>query len=362
MMVARRRVYPWQGRVGNGSQIGGIELSTLNDGLGRGVRIAWVNTGTGLRYKVVLDRAMDIVDAFYNEHSLAWLSFSGVTPPAPDPTHSLEWLDRFPGGLMTTCGLSHVGAPGDGVDGRRHGLHGPISSTPAAVTEVKQPDPVCGDLTFRIRGEMLVGPVFGPHFLLRRTISGELGEAQIHVEDEVRNCGNMPVPHMMLYHCNLGWPLVDQGAELLWNGACTSRGGPMDDAIFASRHNYRRCPPPLVTHSGGGEACGFINVKGDRSGRAHCGVLNRGLGLGLGISFKRKQLPWLTNWQHWGPGEYVTGLEPGTNPPIGQVAARDAKELIRIKPGDSKTYELSFAVYATRASIKEWLIRAEFDR
>jgi len=55
--------HPWQNKISNAAQVGGIETSVLDNGAGRGTRIAWVNTGTGLRYKVVLDRAMDIVPA-----------------------------------------------------------------------------------------------------------------------------------------------------------------------------------------------------------------------------------------------------------------------------------------------------------
>jgi len=41
------------------------------------------------------------------------------------------------------------------------------------------------------------------------------------------------------------------------------------------------------------------------------------------MKYRKKQLPWLANWQHFGPCEYVTALEPGTNPPIGQSKARE---------------------------------------
>ena len=57
----------WHNRISNTAQLGGIETSVLDNGAGKGTRIAWINTGTGLRYKVVTDRAMDIADAFYND-------------------------------------------------------------------------------------------------------------------------------------------------------------------------------------------------------------------------------------------------------------------------------------------------------
>ena len=60
-------------KISNATHAGGIETSVLDNGPARGTRIAWINTGAGLRYKVVLDRAMDIADAFYNQYSISWL-------------------------------------------------------------------------------------------------------------------------------------------------------------------------------------------------------------------------------------------------------------------------------------------------
>ena len=80
----------WHNKISNTAQLGGIETSVIDNGAGRGTRIAWINTGTGLRFKVVIDRAMDIADTFYNEHSLAWLSHSGITPAQPMSDKSIK--------------------------------------------------------------------------------------------------------------------------------------------------------------------------------------------------------------------------------------------------------------------------------
>jgi hypothetical protein len=74
------------------------------------------------------------------------------------------------------------------------------------------------------------------------------------------------------------------------------------------------------------------------------GVDNPRLKLALMLRYKKEQLPWLTNWQHWGYGEYVTALEPGTNPPIGQNKARNDKTLVYLQPGESRNYDLEFTV------------------
>lgn len=333
----------YKDKISNPAQLGGIELAVLSDGRGRGTRIAWVNTGTGLRYKVVIDRAMDIADAFFNQHSLAWLSHVGITYPEPFSNHGGDWLRTFGGGLLTTCGLDHVGGPETDEYGQR-GQHGPVSNIPAEVESVIQPDPARGKLDMSITGVIRQMQVLGSCIELRRTISGKIGEARICVHDEVINRGNVSEPHMLLYHCNFGWPLVDEGTEIQWEGDWQSPYDAAARKIFADGNDFHLCPPPLEAHSGKGEEVAFIDIAPDASGRCVCGLHNKGLGLAVALRFNKAQLPWLINWQHWGPGEYVTALEPATNPPTGQAKARADKSLIYLAPGESRTYDLEFEV------------------
>lgn len=340
-------------KISNAAQIGGIETSVLDNGLGKGTRIAWINTGGGLRYKVVIDRGMDIADAFYNEYSLAWLSNLGVTPPARFSDSGMQWIRNFGGGLLTTCGLSHVGGPEKDEHGER-GLHGLISNTPAEIISIIQPNPTVGKMDMSITGIVRQTQVFGPVLELRRTISGKLGEAKISINDEVVNLGNTKTPHMLLYHVNFGWPLVDQETKLLWKGDWESPTADSEVKIFIEGTDFKTCPAPLEAHSGTGEDVAFIDVAADEKGNAYCGLHNAKLDLAVSLSFPKKQLPWLINWQHWGKNEYVTALEPATNPPIGQAKARKDGDLIMLNPKESRSYSLELEVLTTKR-IKEFI-------
>jgi hypothetical protein len=341
----------WLKEVNNHHQIGGIETSLLDNGPGRNVRIAWINTGSGLRYKVVIDRALDIADAFYNQYSLAWLSHTGITFPRPDSDHDLEWLSTFGGGLVATCGLSHVGGSEKDENGSR-GIHGRISNTPAILESVIQPDITSGNLDMSITAVMKESRVFSPNLELRRTIASSLGSSHIKIRDSVTNCGNTSVPHMLLYHCNFGWPFVEEGTQIVWKGKCASRGSKNDDEIFNDKINYKICQKPLDQHRRTGEACGFIDVEADGSGICKAGLYNKKLNLAVGIEYNKKQLPCLTNWQHWGPGEYVTGIEPGTNYPVGQCKAKEQNKLIYLEPGERRSYELNISVLTDKEQIR----------
>jgi hypothetical protein len=344
----------WKHKISNPTQLGGIETAVLDNGTERGTRIAWINTGTGLRYKVVLDRAMDIVDTFHNQHSLAWLSHVGITSPQPFSDRDTDWLRTFAGGLLTTCGLSHVGGPDRDAYGER-GLHGLISNIPAQVESVIQPDPLLGKMDMSITGTIKQSQVFGPCLELKRTISGTLGQAVIRIRDEVINRGNTPAPHMLLYHFNFGWPLVDEGTDIIWKGKWQARYDGKENKIFKEGNNFRKCPAPLEEHSGGGEEAAYIDVTPDESGFWMCGLYNSAIGLAVSLRFKKDQLPWLTNWQHWGKGEYVTGLEPGTHPPIGQAKAREQHTLIHLAPGESKLYDTELVVISDRDRLNDFL-------
>ena len=334
----------WRNKISNHRQLGGIETSILDNGAGKGVRIAWVDTGSGLRFKVILDRAMDIAETFFNKYSLAWISHFGVTSPEPSINSGINWLNGFGGGLMTTCGLTHIGGPEKDEFGER-GLHDHISHVPAMVESIIQPDLQNGNLQMSITGRMLQSTVFGPHLELKRTISAKLGSSKIKIEDEVTNLGNEPMPHMLLYHINFGWPLIDEGTEIMWEGKWESRGSSADNLIFNVNNDFKTCKFPIDEHNGNGESVAYIDITPGPSGICECAVYNSNIPLQVKLRFKKEQLPWLINWQHWGKNEYVTALEPGTHPPIGQSAARENHSLLFIQPGKTRVYEIEIEVF-----------------
>jgi hypothetical protein len=354
--VAKKTRNNWLNKVGNISQVGGIETSVLDNGSARGSRIAWINTGSGLRFKVAIDRALDIADAFYNQHSLAWLSRGGLAGPRPDANHGLEWLWSFGGGLVTTCGLTHIGGP-ETDESEERGLHGRISNMRADVESIIQPDPQSGCLDMSITARIQQSRVFGPHLEVKRTLSSTLGRSCIRIRDVVTNQGNTPQAHMLLYHCNFGWPLVDEGTEIVYQGPCRSYGRPQDNEIFNDAWDYKICAKPLKSHCGTGEGCGVIDVKANSLGHSTVGLANRTLNLGVSLTYPKETLPALTNWQHWGPGEYVCALEPGTNPPMGQKAAREQGTLQILAPGESREYALDIDVLSDPDTINRFCKR-----
>ena len=178
----------------------------LAAGRERGVRGFELTTGSGFACTVLADRALDITGASFRGRSLVYLSPAGQAHPAYYEPQGPGWLRTFPAGLLTTCGLSTLGSPG--VDaGEELGLHGRISTLP--VEELGYWGAWEGDdYWMHITGAVSEGVIFGNPLRLTRHITAQLGGSSVRIEDTVENLGGQPTPHMMLYHCNFGFPLL----------------------------------------------------------------------------------------------------------------------------------------------------------
>ncbi len=340
-------------------QIGGIRTGAIDHPQpagGQSCRVAWVNTGAGLSFTVALDRGGDIVDASYLGKSLAYLSPNGYKPPSHAYHHGVEWLTSWPGGLVTTCGPVHIGAPrGSGVPDRYNSLHGHYANTPAAIESIINPDPSRKRYDIRLDLVVRCTTMFGPNVEVRRAIACTLGEPSIQISDRVTNLSDAPVPHHWLYHVNLGYPLLDEGARLIYGGSydwhwdTAEPPSPRPSArTFAA---YKTVPAPMATHAADGQR-GVVVVPKATRGVVTCGLVNRAADLGLMLRYPAKQLPRLANWQKFGPGGcYVTGIEPfaGSLQWDGNDTHPGTKS--KLRPGQSASYDLTLTALHGQAAL-----------
>ncbi len=327
-------------RAGLAAQLGGVREVVLQDGAGRGVRCAEFETGSGLAFDVLLDRGMDIAAAKYKGAALSWQSSTGPAHPAYYEKDGLSWLRTFHGGLVCTCGLTTAGAPC--VDeGQPLGLHGRISHTPAANTWV---DAGWRGDAYEIwaRGRMRETVVFGENLTLTRRIWTHLGSSTIHLRDVVANEGYQTTPHMMLYHCNFSFPLLDEGAELL----TPARSVTPRDAVAAPGldvHNTYEAPI-----DGYAEQCFYHDMAAADDGFVTALLINRGFGqgqgLGIALRYRQAELPCFTQWKMVCAGTYVTGLEPANCFVEGRDKDRERGILQFLEPGETREYQLEISV------------------
>ncbi|MEA2734652.1 MAG: hypothetical protein QOE14_1103 [Humisphaera sp.] len=337
----------------NPQQVGGIESYVFADGEGFGTRALLVNTGGGLRYRVLPDRGLDIDQAFFNQHSLAFLTHKGVTKPSRGYDRGADWLKSFPGGLLTSCGPLNIGPPT--TDAGEVGLHGTHSNTPATIESIVQPDPRRGRGEMSVTAVVRYGQLYGPCVELRRTIVSRLGANAIEVTDEFFNAGNAEVPHAWLLHINFGYPLVDAGAEICFDAKVEPRDDDASRKHFraSAGAKFKNIPAPLESHRGETSAVAYLFPKSDKQGRATLGIVNKKLGVAVAVRYNTREFGRCGNWQHFGPGEYVTALEPMNGTVDGRDKDRARGLLDALKAGARKTYRYTIEVVTDRAGIDD---------
>jgi galactose mutarotase-like enzyme len=332
----------FQNRCINVRQVGGIDRYTLDDGAGRGVRVACFDTGANLRFRVLIDRGLDVDHCTLGAHSLAFLTHRGVTAPSDAHDRGADWLRSFPGGLLTTCGPFSTGAPSD-WNGTHYPLHGPHSNSSAELVSVVQP--TAQSPAMSVTGLVRYGAFYGPNAELRRTISTSLGSTRIDFVDVVTNVGNETCPHAWLLHINFGWPILDAGSRFVYRATRSADPRPDEDsrARFGDPNvDHTVFPPPDAKgQRGSRHAFAYVHPKPDRDGTVTCGLVNDKLGLSATVRYDTSEFPRLGNWQHWGAGEYVAALEPMTGGVEGIAVDAERGWLRYLKPGESRTYRYS---------------------
>ena len=322
--------------IGDLSQVAGVKLGEWSDGNERGLRVAEVRSGSGLVFTILLDRGMDIGPASYKGLPLAWISPTGFSHPMYYEPQSTNWLRTFGGGLLAGCGLTSVGSPEED-EGESLGLHGRLSHLPAqglGVDEIWQKD----ECSFVVKGEMRQARVFGENLNLKRSITVGLGGNTIAIQDVVENLGTSQSPLMLLYHINLGFPLLEESAELI------AKSHPIEprDAIAAPGvSEWMHFQPPTPGYQ---EQAFYHDLPADENGWAGLELVNRRRHLHLGVRFQKATLPNLVQWKMMGQGTYVLGLEPANCHVTGRSQERARGTLQFLKAGEQREFRVEITV------------------
>jgi len=153
------------------------------------------------------------------------------------------------------------------------------------------------------------------------------------------NDGFTPAEHMMLYHCNFGFPVVSPDSVL----ELDAETFPRDAIAEAGLSRHRRFDPPTPGYA---EQAFFHRVKADAAGYAQAQITNPKIGLGVYVRYRQAELPCLIQWKMMGAGEYVCGLEPATSWVTGRAQARQDGLLRVLAPGERVQYDVEIGVLA----------------
>jgi hypothetical protein len=322
------------GEIARDDVLASATIARLDGGPADAMRIVDVAMESGMRFRILPDRGLDIGATWAFDQPIGWQSKVGDMAPLPRPTES-AWIERFTGGLLTTCGPDNIGVAC--VDeGESLGLHGSWSFLKAADLQVRRIW-VDDEIELQVTGRLEQTHALGRHLIIHRTITSRTGTAYIEVSDVIENAGFQSEPIPMLYHLNFGAPLWGPDARILYpSGTLTtprtpyaevkahfSATGPAADAN-GREYVYERCVP-------GPDSVGVQ-------------IISARTGLTAEICWTRNSLPTSHQWVHPGMGIYALGIEPANTSLVGRAALRADGVLPMLEAGEQRQFAVRVIV------------------
>jgi hypothetical protein len=344
-----------------------VSRSVLRGGKQEGVELIVIDNGR-IQITLVPTRGMSVLEASVGISllqtstgtSVLQASSGGVrlgwNSPVKDPVHpqfvdlgsrgGLGWLEGF-NEAMVRCGLEFAGHPGkdqfiDNTGARAEmdlTLHGKIGNIPASDVEVIVDS--APPHRIHVRGVVHERSFFGPKLELAVDVSTVPGSDEFRIEDAITNRGATPQEFQLIYHANLGSPLLEQGATV---AAAVDRIAPMNVHAAKSIDKYDQYDGPTT---GFIEQVYLVSPLADEAGRTAVLLRNAAKDRGVSIAWSTRELPYLTIWKNTAAEAdgYVTGLEPGTGFPYNRKVERQNGRVPVLAPGATRRFTLDFGLH-----------------
>ena len=331
-----------------------VRLRRLQGGLSDGVDVVELHNGC-LNLSVLPTRGMGLWKGSVAGTPLQWDS------PVERPVHpayvdqmrrgGIGWLDGF-NEMLVRCGLGWNGAPGNEIitddDANTISeqflpLHGRIANLPAHKVTVSVSDE--GRIT--MVGLVDEASLFGGRLRLTSTLTTWIGSNTFEIHDQVTNLGGSPADIEMLYHCNFGQPILEQGASF----QMAAREVAPRDARAAE--DYDTWTSYLGPTSGYAEQCYFVAPLADDAGRGLALLASADQSAGVALRFNVATLPFFTLWKNTQAAAdgYCTGLEPATGFPNLRSFERDHGRVTTLAPGEDISFEFAISGCTSAADV-----------
>jgi hypothetical protein len=305
------------------------------DGKASGVEIIDIANRSGMRFEVNVSRGLDIPYLDFRGENVGFIAPCGVVHPSYFDDKGLGFLKSFTAGFLTTCGLNHCGSPCT-FEGKEYGLHGNVSHIPAENLSYKIFD---ADIPYiEIEGDMSDSAIFGERLVLHRVIKCNYKERKITLYDKVTNEGSRRARHMILYHCNIGYPLLSPASKV-YIPSMSVRARDEHAATGLDSWMYLEEPNPQYQ-----EMCYYHTLKRNENNQSKVAVFNPDLDFGVSIEFDATTLDHFIQWKMTGTNDYVLGLEPSNTTIDGIADSVSNGSLKYLEPGKSVEYHLAFSL------------------
>ncbi len=320
--------------VGSMQQLAYVRPIKYEEGRSSELKAFDVKNGA-LQFQVMADKALDVNQMTFKGINIDFLSKPGLQGRNAYDTNGDEAIRSIMGGLFFTSGIESICAPCT-IDGVDYPMHGRMRTTPA---EHLSSDAVWegDDYVLSVQGEMREAALFGENMVLRRKITSVYGSNSITVRDEFENESYREEPLMLLYHINMGYPLLSEATKLyIPTVKVTARDadGEGHEAEYDRMDAPKDNEPEYV----------FIHEIQSPDNTNEVLVINEQLGIGLKLSYDMANLPYFMEWKSTASGDYVIGLEPANSAVYGRPYHEERGTVHKLAPFAKEVNELTFTL------------------
>jgi hypothetical protein len=269
--------------------------------------------------------------------------------PIFDP-NGIGWLEGFDE-LVVRCGLESNGAPEHDQKGQLvYPLHGRIGNLAADSLSIEY-DEASGRLD--VIGEVIESRLFIKRLRLRSRIRFHAGSADVELLDDVTNDLSQPATMQLLYHINVGEPVLGEGAVL---EAPLESLAPKDTLSAGEIQKWNEFGPP---EDGYGERVYFARLRADDASMTSAMLRSPDSRYALGVTFNTNGLPRFVLWKNTAAESdgYVTGLEPATNFPNQRSFEQRQGRVVTIPGGETAAFRVKLHPLTDGDAIEEMSAR-----
>ena len=271
------------GRISNFQQVASIRRYTLSEGREKGLDVLDCDNGK-IRFLLNVSKACDIMQLYHEGQNISFISKNGFTK------RETPFLRRFEGGMLYTCGLDSVG----GRDGFE--LHGTLHNIPAEIIRAE-----CNENGVTVEAIIRDTALFGKNLVLKRKIFTAIGGDNVTLEDTLVNEGYKTEEYCLLYHINVGYPMLDDGVKVIADVESYTPRTAWAKQNEATMYEMNASTPNQE------ETCYFLNLK-----KPEITLVNEKNGKEFTVSYSGDTLPCFVEWKSMASGDYALGLEPCT--------------------------------------------------
>ena len=271
------------GKISNFKQVASLRRYTLTEGAEKGLDVIDCDNGN-IRFLLNLSKACDIMQLYHEGQNMSFVSKNGFTK------REISFLNRFEGGMLYTCGLDSVG----GREG--YELHGTFHNTPAEIIRAE-----CNEKGIVVEAIIRDTALFGKNLVMKRKISTAILGDCITLEDTLINEGYKDEDYCLLYHINIGYPMLDDGAKIV---ADIENFTPRTEWAKQNEATMYEMSESVPNQE---ETCYFLKLNTPK-----VSLVNEKIGKKFTVSYSGNTLPYFVEWKSMASGDYALGLEPCT--------------------------------------------------